>query len=277
MAGRVNSWALVTLGALACAPLLPWYLQEMARESETRWALVALATAVVLLWRTKPAPPLRWPLVLPVLLLPLYIAGLVFLPPLASASLGVTLLAAFASASRLGTRMHPALGGLLLLALPVLPALHTHVGYPLRLLMSILVTPLLHAAGSEVVRDGTLLRWNGQVLAVDAACSGVKKLWTGLYLVCTLAWFRRLEPGRTCLAAAAAVLAVVAGNTLRVAALFYLETRVRAYPWWLHDGVGAAAFALTAALIYAAVHALTRRSRQGPFGEKEQREDAERR
>jgi exosortase len=258
MAGRVNCWAVVALGALACAPFLPWCVREMAREGEARWALLPLATALVLWWRTKPLPPPRWPLLLPALLLPAYAAGLVFLPPLAGAALGVTLLAAAASAFRLGTRWHPALGGLLLLSLPLLPALHTHAGYPLRLLMSILVTPLLHAAGSEVVREGTLLHWNGQVLAVDAACSGVKKLWTGLYLVCMLAWLRRLRPVPTCLAAAAAVLAVVAGNTLRVAALFYLETRLRAYPWWLHDGAGAVAFALTAALIFIVVHALSR-------------------
>jgi exosortase len=124
--------------------------------------------------------------------------------------------------------------------------------------MSLLVTPLLHAAGYEVVREGTLLHWDGKVFDVAAACSGVKKLWTGLYLVCTLAWLRRLGPGLACLAASAAALVVVAGNTLRVAAIFYLETRLRAYPAWLHDGAGAVTFALTAVLIFLVVHALSR-------------------
>lgn len=148
--------------------------------------------------------------------------------------------------------------GLFLLALPPSSVLREYLGYPLRRLMSVLVPPLLHLAGFAVERADTSLIWGEHVFEIADRCSGVRKLWAGLYLACTLACLYRLTAGRMLTALAAAVLAVILGNTLRVAALFYLEVLLSPYPAWLHDGVGATAFALAAGLIVGAVRALAR-------------------
>jgi exosortase len=166
---------------------------------------------------------------------------------------------------RVSRLLHAALAGVLLLWLLMLPLVRAHLGYPMRLVTSIVVTPLLHLGGFAVLREDTSLHWQGQEFVVAAECSGVGKLWAGLCLATALALLRRLDAQRTLLVLLAAVPAVIAGNALRVAALFLLEMRLRPYPAWQHDGVGVAAFAMTALLIVAAVRLLA--SAQVPVNE----------
>jgi len=88
---------------------------------------------------------------------------------------------------------------------------------------------------------------------VDAPCSGVRMLWTGGWLAFTLAALLGLGTARTLALGAAALAAVLAGNVLRNAVLFFPEAGIVRWPHWSHTAVGAAAFlAVTAAVLLAA-------------------------
>ena len=76
-------------------------------------------------------------------------------------------------------------------------------------------------------------------------------LWTGFYLTCALACYYKLNAKRTALACAAALAAIIIGNTFRAAALFYVESGAANLPLpdWTHEGVGVVVFAATAIAI----------------------------
>jgi exosortase/archaeosortase family protein len=85
-------------------------------------------------------------------------------------------------------------------------------------------------------------------------------LWAGLFIACTLALFLRLPAWRTILAVLGAFAAIIAGNALRAAALFYPEAGiVPALPPWLHTGVGLIVFFGVALLIAWWTHRLARK------------------
>ncbi len=251
----VRRRALVPLVAalIACWPVWRWYGARLFGQGGEPWVLVALLTAVLLAWRDGSKAELKSPsLRLPTLLMLAYALSCVWLPPLFRAAIAFTLLGVLVSEGRLGTRLHPGLWGLLLLALPVVASLQFYLGYPLRVLVGTLAAALLQLQGIGAVREGATLHWGATLVSIDAPCSGVKMLWTGLYLSCALACLHRLRAGRTAILVAFAVMAVVMGNTLRATALFYLEAGLLAAPGWTHDGTGLVAYGLTAIAI---VHA----------------------
>jgi len=140
---------------------------------------------------------------------------------------------------------------LLLLALPVVASLQFYLGFPMRAVVAKLAAPMLQINGFAVVAEGASLNWNGDPILIDAPCSGVKMLWTGFYLTCALAWYYKLNAKRTSLACAAALAAIIIGNTFRAAALFYVESGAAklTLPDWTHEGVGVVVFAATAIAI----------------------------
>ena len=190
---------------------------------------------------------------MPALLVLVYAASYTLLPPLLRALVAVTALGCTASLLRFGRLFHPALLGLLYLALPLIPSLQFYGGYPLRALVAGLVAPLLRLGGYAVTREGTCLNWAGRLIWVDAPCSGVRMLWVGLFVACVLACLYGLRPARTLLALAASFAAIILGNVLRAAALFYFEAGIVEAPPWAHDYAGLAAFAAVAVFITLAV------------------------
>jgi exosortase/archaeosortase family protein len=157
----------------------------------------------------------------------------------------------------------PAIAGLLLLALPTIPLLQFYLGYPLRVLVGAVTAPLLQFAGLSVIREGTGLQWNGQLIAIDAPCSGIRMLWAGLFLLCAGAWFYRLSARKTIVAALLALVVIVGGNMLRASALFYLEAEILPLPSFIHpnvahNGVGIVTFVITAIGIVASAQWLQR-------------------
>jgi exosortase/archaeosortase family protein len=87
------------------------------------------------------------------------------------------------------------------------------------------------------------------MLQFDAPCSGVNMLWAALLLTlmgCVLLRFGMLK------VAAAVALATVLSigcNVLRASSLFYIEAGLVPHaPAWWHDGIGIAAFSLSAAV-----------------------------
>jgi exosortase/archaeosortase family protein len=266
----VRTWVLVAAELAAFWPVWHWVAVSTRHASDERVELIALAVAAALVAfdpRAEPgARPARVPFTA-VLLVGAYAAFGARLPMLANAVLAVTALALTLSSLRMGRRHFAALWGLALLALPIVPLLQFHVGYPLRAFAAALSVPALRTCGFDVAREGACLRWDGapggsELVSVDAPCSGVRMLWSGLFLALSLAALFRLDDARTLLACGVATAAVLLANALRTAALFCAEASRAALPeWaqeWLHSGAGLAVQAAAAVIVYLVVQRLGR-------------------
>lgn len=251
---------LIAAVLVACWPVWQWLWLRFTDASEEPWEIVSLLTALAFVSQASAPASARPRLGLPLALLLLYAAGYAWLPPLPRATLAFSAIAATLSTLRFGTRLHLPLWGLLLLSLPLIASLNFYLGYPLRVFTGTATAMLLQTNGLAVVRDGALLLWNGQSIAIDAPCSGIKMLWTGGYLCCALAAFQGMRPGRTLLLGLAAFAVVLLANILRASALFYMEAGILPLPPAAHTGIGIAAFIVTAALIAALAHWLDKPS-----------------
>jgi exosortase/archaeosortase family protein len=253
--------ALLLVGAQVVAfwPVWRWYAVRVGDSSDERWGVLALATALLfVLTKKSSAHAVQHSLTLPSLITLLYVVTYPVFPPLARAGVAVTAIAVTVSIVRFGKLLHPGVLGLLWLSLPLVPSLQFYLGYPLRVLVASVAAPLLRLAGFAVIQEGTCLNWAGQLIWVDAPCSGVRMLWVGLYLTFTLVCLYRLRPFKTLILLIAALVAIIAGNVFRAVALFYLEAGIFPMPGWAHDYTGLVAFALVAAGIVAAVHLIRR-------------------
>jgi exosortase/archaeosortase family protein len=251
----IRAETLLAVELLAFWPVWRWYVHRLNDQSDEVWGIVALVTALMFIfWHKREngsafsAPPR---LMLPATLLLCYSLSYHFLSPLPRAAIAVTAIAATVSAMRFGRRLHLGVWGLLLLALPVVASLQFYLGFPMRAVVARLAAPMLQINGFAVTAVGASLNWNGDPILIDAPCSGVKMLWTGFYLTFTLACYYKLNAKRMALACAAAFGAIIIGNTLRAAALFYVETGAIniSLPGWTHEGVGVVIFAATAIAI----------------------------
>lgn len=250
---------LLLLQLAACWPVWRWYASRWCDGSDDAWGIVALLAALALLWQAAPAKPAvitqRWHW--PALALLVYALSYPWLSPLPRAVLALLALFATLRFCWLGERLHLGIIGLFILSLPLLASLQFYLGYPLRLLVARPAAALLRLGGLAVFSEATALRWNEQLIQIDAPCSGIKMLWTGAFLVCVLSVIYRLSWQRTLAAGALALLIILIGNVWRATALFYLEAGLIALPAWAHGGLGVAAFALTAVLLVVLVRRLS--------------------
>lgn len=248
-ASTPSSRGLIALQFAAFWPVWIWAVDRARTTPEGLWCLVPIAWLVVLVLRDRDdfAPGLP-----SILFLAAYAATFVFVPPIVRATIAMLSLACRRS------RFDFAIAGLLLVSLPVVTTLQVYVGFHLRLLATWATVPLLRMAGYAVGAEGTALRWGDQIVLVDGPCSGIKMLWVGFVLAFALAAWRKLGNFRCLAAAAITLVAVLAGNVLRAAGLFFLETGIVEGPRWAHDGAGGVAFLLVAVVIVAAVLRLSR-------------------
>jgi exosortase/archaeosortase family protein len=220
-------------------PVWIWWARRIAGEPDAAWGLLALATAVFFAWRGRLSASARLPwMVVPLVALygiSWWFATPIFRAAIAVAAIGVTL------------ARTPGVIGLSLIALPVAASLQFVAGFPMRLAASRMASWLLALGGAGVHAEGTGLRWSGGLVEIDVPCSGIRMLWAGLYLALTAACLFDAGWRRTAAVAGAAVVAVIAGNALRTAGLFYLEAGLLPVPavaaHALHVGAGLAVFA----------------------------------
>ncbi|HWP47047.1 MAG TPA: archaeosortase/exosortase family protein [Candidatus Limnocylindrales bacterium] len=245
-----NQSFLFILQFLAFWPVWKWYVLRLIDSPQELFGLIALGTAGgFILWRRPDLSSAKSRLILPAVFVLLYTVTYPFLPFLIKAAIALVAIGCTLSSYRWGISFHPGICGLLLLSLPVIPSLQFYLGYPLRVLTGILAVPLLQLGGFTVVREGTSLNWDGQLILIDAPCSGVRMLWSALYLTFTLTCFYGFNTGKTCLAVLLSFLGIIAGNALRSAALFYPEAHTLALPSWTHEGIGMVVFFFTAIFI----------------------------
>lgn len=132
--------------------------------------------------------------------------------------------------------------GFMVLGIPMLSQLEQLIGADVRLSVAEAAAALVRVSGWSVFAHGTRLEWAGGAVDVDAPCSGLRMLWTGVFvLLLALAHFRL--PIRSALALTLATpLLIWLGNVLRCAALFYVESGLVIAPSWVHPGVGLIVF-----------------------------------
>jgi exosortase/archaeosortase family protein len=250
----IHPLTILVLQGVAFWPVWRWYIERITDGSDEPWGIVALATAIMFLMRQgKPGEVKVLTLGCASALVTLYALGFPFLPALVRGILAVLTLSCTLSAFYLGRSLHLGILGLLLLSLPLIASLQFYLGYPVRFLTAEIAARIISLTGHAVIAEGTCLRWLGDLISVDAPCSGIKMLWTGLYLNFTLACFRRLGSLRTWLTYSLSMFIIFLGNLLRTIVLFYGEAHILSFPSWGHQGVGIAAF-LVVALAIATLH-----------------------
>jgi exosortase/archaeosortase family protein len=245
--------------ALACWPVWPWYVARLADSPDDAAALVALVLLAVLPGRRPVAPAATGARALlpTALALGAYAASTPFVPRLASALLAFLALGFAWSLWRHGTPFRPWAVGLGLLGLPMASSLQFYLGYPLRIASGAVALVLLRLGGVAVDREGVYLRAGGELVMIDAPCSGMRMLWAALLLACCLSALFRLHARASLLAAGAAALLAVLGNGLRTSALFWADTHAPQLPAFSHAGIGAVAFAMLAVALFGIARALS--------------------
>ncbi len=232
---------LILVSALAAFwPVWRWYTLRMSDGSDEPFGIAALVAGLLLLVANRADLRLtRAGALAAAGTSAVYLAGFGILPPLVRALLALATLA-FLSGT---LRRHPAIWGLFALSLPVVASLQFYLGLPMRLATASSSVTILEVFGIEVQRQGTDFLWDGQAIGVDPACSGVRMLWAGLFLVMMLCAARRVTWSGTMLATASGVLLVLAGNAVRASALFVKEAGLVSLPDWTHEGLGLLVFA----------------------------------
>lgn len=251
----------VGLQVLAFWEVWRWYVSRAVYSWDQPWGVLALIAALVFLVASrKPWPQTECSLLLPAMLVIFYAATYLTFGPLARATVAFTALAVTTSSFRFGKSFHAGLFGLFYLSLPTLPTLQFFGGYPLRVVVAELTAPILRMSGFAVVPEGTCLNWAGQMIWIDAPCSGIKMLWVGLFLTFVALCLYELPMLKTLLLLPLVGLVIMAANVFRAVALFYLEAGVLSRPSWGHEYAGVIAFVLEAAGIIAIVLMLRRRN-----------------
>lgn len=240
--------------ALALTPLLFWDAWRLLAGrygdglSALPLALVGLAVAAPALRRIAAGRAQPVPLGWLSFALSCYVAAALAGPALPGAAVAVVTIALLCRRIAGGALAWPPLVGLALLALPVLPSLDFYLAYPMRLAGSAIAASMLRLNGIAVGVEGVALSWNGSLLLFDSACSGIRMLWAGLFLVSGIALAAGFGLGRYARAIAIAAAVAIAGNAVRAASLFYVENGF-AGPLQgpvVHEAVGLISFALLA-------------------------------
>jgi len=238
-----------------------WYVSRAVYSWDQPWGVLALIAAIVfLIGSRKPWPQTERSLLLPAVLVLFYVATYVTFAPLARAIVAFTALAVTTSSLRFGKSFHAGLFGLFYLSLPALPTLQFFGGYPLRVVVAELTAPILRMSGFAVIPEGTCLNWAGQMIWIDAPCSGIKMLWVGLFLTFLVLCLYELPLLKTLLLLPLVGVVILAANVFRAVALFYLETGVLSLPSWGHEYAGVIAFIVEALGIIGLVMMLRRRN-----------------
>lgn len=138
--------------------------------------------------------------------------------------------------------------GLAVLALPLLSSLQFYAGYPLRVVTAEVSRWLLWPFFS-VWREGSTLMIDGQLVIVDAPCSGIQMAWLGYFTACAAALFSRTGNRRFLTRLPFVGCVILAGNIARNSVLVALQANGQSLPEWLHQGIGLVFLALVCFVI----------------------------
>ena len=253
MTTRTRLRLLAGLIFLSFWPVYLWYLERSTDGSDEPLGLLALVACLMSVGlRARGQKTIEGGkesfLYLAVLSTFFYILSFPVASKMISAAFAVVALTASVSAL-----IMPLLAGeycLALISLPVIASLNFFVGYPLRVLSAKLASISLSLGNVSARAEGTMLVFKDQLVAVDAPCSGIKMLWFSIFTAALTASYLKLSPLKTASLLLLSVLFSVIANTLRVTALFYLETGLISHEAtlfseaFLHQAIGLVVFLL---------------------------------
>lgn len=257
-------WRWLALLAVALWPTWLWMGQRMVDGSDDPLGALALAALGSLLWqhrqRLRAAPRLGFQAVA--------LAGAVLttalhaqLPDLLVALVAVLSIAAGLLAFLPAQVAVAPVLGLSVLSLPLLASLQFYAGFPLRVITAEASSWLLSLAYS-VERSGSSMVVDGQLIIVDAPCSGVQMAWLGYFTACAVALVvGRSNRGFLVRLPVVSVL-VLAGNVLRNTVLVACEASGLLLPTWGHEAVGLVVLASVCAGIAGAMACNPRHNRK---------------
>ena len=233
-------WRWLALLALALWPTWWWMGQRMVDGSDDPLGLLALAALGAVVWQQRQhlraAPRLGFQVAA--------LAGVVLatvlrqqLPDLVVALIGLLSVAmgliAFLPAR---TASAPVIG-LSVLSLPLLASLQFYAGFPLRVVTAEVSRWLLSIAHA-VERTGSSLVVDGQLIIVDAPCSGLQMAWLGYFTACVVALATGKRNQTFLLRLPLVGALVLLGNVLRNTVLVANQAAGTPLPGWGHEAVG---------------------------------------
>jgi exosortase/archaeosortase family protein len=208
------------LALAAVAALVLWHRHSLRLTPRIGWLVASMAIAI--------AANGAWWAGVPALLASL----------LAALSLVCALLAWWPAA-----QARLLLTGLVLLALPWIASLQFYLGFPLRVITAQLSAWGLQVASFDATRSGASMLVNGQLVIVDAPCSGVQMAWLAYFTACAAAADTGLSDRLFVRRAAWVGAIVLFGNVLRNSVLVALESRPAGLSTAWHEAIGLAALA----------------------------------
>ena len=218
------------IALLAVATLVAWQRQHLRLSPHIGWLCASIALALTgngAWWAGAPA----------------LLASL-----LGAASLSCALLAWWPAG-----RARLPLAGLVVLALPWIASLQFYLGYPLRVLTAEASAWALRLGGLDAARSGASMLVQGQLVIVDAPCSGVQMAWLAYFVACAVASVTGLGDRAFARRASLVGALVLLGNVARNSVLVALEARPQGLnPWW-HQAVGLAVLALVCVAVLTVV------------------------
>lgn len=242
-------WRWLALLAVALWPTWWWMGQRMVDGSDDPLGVLALAALSALVWqhrlRLRAAPRLGFQVAA--------LAGAVLttalhaqLPDLPVALVGLLSLALGLLAFLPAPVASAPVLGLSVLSLPLLASLQFYAGFPLRVVTAEASRWLLSAAHT-VERRGSSLVVDGQLVIVDAPCSGVQMVWLGYFTACVVALVVGRANRSFLLRLPIVGALVLVGNVLRNTVLVAFQASGAPLPGWGHEAVGLAVLALVCA------------------------------
>ncbi|MBP8146356.1 MAG: exosortase Q [Inhella sp.] len=243
--------------ALQAAALWPhglWAARRLADGSDDPLGLAAAGLLALLLLRQadrlRVRPRGAWLASAVVATLAANLA-LVGLPPLAAAMLAALALAFALAAWLPEDAPRSPYAGLVLLSLPLIASLQFYAGYPLRVITAEASAWILRTGGLEAVRSGVSMLVQGQLVVVDAPCSGVQMAWLGYFSACAVAAWLHLSDAAFWRRLPLVGAIVLGANVLRNSLLVALEARPHGLSATAHEAIGLVALVAACAAIVA--------------------------
>lgn len=238
--GAVAAGILVVAQFIALWPTWLWMAQRMTDGSDDPLGILALAALAGLTWQARrelrdaPWRPGLW-LALGFTLAASAAFGQV--RPLLVGLLSMTAVTGVLLAFLPQRIAKAPVLGLSVLALPLLSSLQFYAGYPLRVVTAEVSRWLLWPF-FNVWREGSTLTVDGQLVIVDAPCSGIQMAWLGYFAACAVALFSRTGNRRFLTRLPFVGCVILAGNIVRNSVLVAFQANGRSLPEWLHQGIG---------------------------------------